>query len=179
MIRFALVILLTAPSLGWAQSHQPYAGMDQRSVKTLSEQQVADLRAGRGMGLALAAELNGYPGPMHVLEHERALALTADQRDRTRALFEAMKAEAVPVGELLIEQEAKLDRLYAGREITPVRLRVDTAEIGETQARLREKDKKYHLDVMAVLNAEQIERYRSLRGYGQQQHTPQHRHHRQ
>ena len=29
---------------------------------------MADLRAGRGMGLALAAELNGYPGPAHVLE---------------------------------------------------------------------------------------------------------------
>jgi hypothetical protein len=32
-----------------------------RSIKALSDQQVSDLRAGRGMGLALAAELNGYP----------------------------------------------------------------------------------------------------------------------
>jgi hypothetical protein len=48
--------------------HQPYTGMQARSVKALSEQQVADLQAGRGMGLALAAELNGYPGPIHVLE---------------------------------------------------------------------------------------------------------------
>jgi hypothetical protein len=50
------------------QPASPYAGYQQRPVKAPSEQQVADLRAGRGIGLALAAELNGYPGPVHVLE---------------------------------------------------------------------------------------------------------------
>lgn len=48
--------------------HSPYSGTEARPVKALNEQQVADLRAGRGMGLALAAELTGYPGPSHVLE---------------------------------------------------------------------------------------------------------------
>src|SRR5919107_1454461 len=59
-----------------------------RPVKSLSEQQVADLRAGRGMGLALPAELNGYPGPMHVLEHAatvRCVAMAARARPDTRA----------------------------------------------------------------------------------------------
>jgi hypothetical protein len=46
----------------------PYSGMQSRSNKSLSDLQVADLQSGRGMGLALAAELNGYPGPSHVLE---------------------------------------------------------------------------------------------------------------
>lgn len=41
----------------------PYAGMQSRPIKALSDKQVSDLRAGRGMGLALAAELNGYLGP--------------------------------------------------------------------------------------------------------------------
>jgi hypothetical protein len=50
--------------------------MEQRAVKGLSAQQIADLRAGKGMGLALSAELNGYPEPMHVLEHAEALKLT-------------------------------------------------------------------------------------------------------
>ena len=71
----------------------PYAGMERRAVKAFSEQQIADLNAGRGMGLALAAELNGYPGPVHVLELADALLLTHEQRTRTKALFEAMKAE--------------------------------------------------------------------------------------
>ena len=42
-------------------------GLQQRAVNALSEQ-VADLQAGQGMGLARAAELNGYPGPVHVPE---------------------------------------------------------------------------------------------------------------
>jgi hypothetical protein len=51
-----------------AQSAGPYAGMQARPIKALSAEQIADLKAGRGMSLALAAELNGYPGPRHVLE---------------------------------------------------------------------------------------------------------------
>ena len=59
-----LIAFAAAAGSSLAQSQQPYAGLEGRSVKALSEQQIADLRAGRGMGLALAAELNGYPGPM-------------------------------------------------------------------------------------------------------------------
>ena len=86
----------------------PYAGMHTRSIKALSEQQIADLGAGRGMGLALAAELNGYPGPSHVLELADKLELSADQRAGMQRLFDSMKAEAMPIGARLIEQEAEL-----------------------------------------------------------------------
>ncbi len=63
-----------------AASPTPYAGFQSRPIKALSEQQIADLKAGRGMGLALAAEMNGHPGPMHVLELGERLALTDAQR---------------------------------------------------------------------------------------------------
>jgi Spy/CpxP family protein refolding chaperone len=159
---FAAVIL---PGLALAQAHQPYAGLQQRPIKALSEQQIADLRAGRGMGLALAAELNGYPGPLHVLEHADALALSPEQRQRTKTLFDEMKAEAVPAGERLIEQEGELERLFARREVTPESLRGATERIGATQARLREAHLKYHLAMMTVLTPAQVERYRALRGY--------------
>ena len=46
----------------------PYAGMQNRAIKALSDEQIAQLRAGKGMALALAAELNGYPGPLHALD---------------------------------------------------------------------------------------------------------------
>ncbi len=46
-----------------ASAQTPYAGMQSRQVKALLNQQIADLRAALGMGLALAAELNGFPGP--------------------------------------------------------------------------------------------------------------------
>ena len=90
-----------------------------------------------------------------------------------------MKAEAVPVGERLIEQEAKLDRLFADREITPANLNAATEEIGMTQARLRQTHLKYHLAMMDVLSPAQVERYRELRGYGMkadQLHHPRSQH---
>src|SRR5713226_8085257 len=102
-----------------ASAQTPYAGMQARSIKALSDQQVADLKAGRGMGLALAAELNGYPGPSHVLELADKLDLSADQRARIQKLFALMKQEALPLGTKLIDQEAELDRQFANRAVTP------------------------------------------------------------
>ena len=90
----ALLALLVAPALAQQHKHEhehgPYAGMQQRSVKALSEQQIADLRAGKGMGLALAAELNGYPGPIHVLELGDQLNLSSVQ-SRGRAYSSSMR----------------------------------------------------------------------------------------
>ena len=176
---FFIFVMIALPSVAFGQGHHAYAGLEQRAVKALSEQQIADLRAGRGMGLALPAELNGYPGPSHVLENADALGLSAEQREHTKGLFEAMKAEAVPVGERLIEQEAKLDRLFADREVTPANLNAVTEEIGMTQARLRQTHLKFHLAMMDVLSPAQVERYRELRGYGtkaDQLHHPRSQH---
>ena len=161
-----LLLVIAGPAL--AQGHQPYAGLQHRTVKALSQEQIDDLRAGRGMGLALAAELNGYPGPLHVLEHAEALGLSAEQRERTNELHQQMKNEAIPLGERLIEQETQLDRLFAEGEITPERLAALTEEIGVTQARLRNTHLKYHLAMMDVLSSDQVSRYRELRGYAAQ-----------
>src|SRR5687767_9937468 len=115
-----LSILLIGPSLAQHGhgSGSPYAGLERRAVKALSSDEIADLRAGRGMGLALAAELNGYPGPVHVLEHAGSLARSGEQRARVQALYEAMRAEAIPLGERLIGEETHLDRLFAERTVT-------------------------------------------------------------
>ena len=121
---------------GSAVAQTPYAGMQTRPIKALSEQQVADLGAGRGMGLALAAELNGYPGPSHVLELADKLDLTADQRASVQRLFDSMKMEAVPLGSKLIEQEAELDRQFADRIVTPESLKASTAAVADDARRL-------------------------------------------
>jgi Spy/CpxP family protein refolding chaperone len=168
-------VLITAAA--FAQSLQPYADLQSRAVKALSDQQIADLRAGRGMSMALPAELNGYPGPMHVLEHADALGLTTAQRDRTVALIASMKAETVPMGERLIEQETRLDSLFAKREITVASLTAVTEEIGLTQARLREAHLKFHLAMMDVLTPPQLETYGTLRGYTAKSAAP-HQHNR-
>ena len=46
----------------------PYAGQQTRAIKALSPEDLAGLLNGEGRGMAKAAELNGYPGPVHVLE---------------------------------------------------------------------------------------------------------------
>jgi len=173
---FGLAAILASTSV-IAQDHHPYAGMQERGIKGLSDQQIADLRGGRGMGLALPAELNGYPGPAHVLENADALGLTADQRARTQALFHAMKAEAVTVGEQLIEQEATLDRLFAEGRVDSTSLAAMTREIGLTEGRLRQTHLKYHLAMMDVLSQSQVEEYRKLRGYDNTRNDVQNKHH--
>lgn len=146
-------------------SHSPYSGSQTRDIKALSEQQLADLRAGRGMGLALTAELNGYPGPLHVLELADQLQLTAEQKERIQRLYEAMKKEAVAVGERLVADERALDQHFAQGKITSATLISLTARIGETQGKLRAVHLKYHLTTGEILTRDQKQRYSELRGY--------------
>jgi hypothetical protein len=148
-----------------ANPPSPYSGMETRSVKALSYEQIADLEAGRGMGLALAAELNGYPGPSHVLELAEALGLTSKQATRTRELLGQMKAETIPLGKRLIKEEAELDRLFAERTITTTRLVEMTKAIADLQGALRTAHLRYHLDMVQLLTPEQVRRYSQLRGY--------------
>jgi len=164
IILLALALALSAGAAS-AQHAQPYAGMQTRPLKALSAEQIADLKAGRGMGLALAAELNGYPGPSHVLELARELNLTDAQRARVQALFQAMKAETVPLGEKLIALESDLDRQFAARVITPASLTTAMDTIGAAQAKLRTAHLKYHLSTLDVLTPAQVQRYTHLRGY--------------
>jgi Spy/CpxP family protein refolding chaperone len=166
-VTLSVAALLLA--IGAAVAQTPYAGMQTRSA--LSDQQIADLRAGRGM-LALAAELNGYPGPSHVLELADKLNI---QRNSIQRLFDAMKAEALPLGYRLIEQEADLDKQFAGHTVTPESLKASTAAFAVTQGELRDTHLKYHLATVALLSPDQMKRYAELRGYGDNQ--PQHHHH--
>jgi Spy/CpxP family protein refolding chaperone len=176
MNRLLILLLIAFAPAALAQSQQPYAGLEGRSIKALSEQQIADLRAGRGMGLALAAELNGYPGPMHVLEMADALDLSGQQRARMQELFAAMKAEALLLGERLIAQEADLDSKFANKTITPASLAASTEAIGAAHAALRQAHLKYHLSTVEVLTPAQVQRYTELRGYKGRMDHPQGRH---
>ncbi len=175
LVTFALLIAFGHAD---AQHISPYADMKGRSIKALSPQQIADLRAGRGMGLALAAELNGYPGPLHVIELATQLELSPQQRKRMETLFEEMKSEASALGVMLIDEEAALDRLFARREINSDVLATVTKRIGATQAALRAAHLKYHLATVEVLSPEQVRRYADLRGYnaGHAQPEQKHRH---
>src|SRR5215813_5702216 len=164
----AVVTMMAFSGLAAAQhqhSPTPYTGLQDRQIKALSSQQIDDLRAGRGMGLALAAELNGYPGPLHVLELADALQLSERQRTETKRLFEAMKAETVPIGERIIADEAALDRQFADKSVTRASLDEALSRIARNQAELRAAHLRYHLAMVELLSPAQTARYAELRGY--------------
>lgn len=106
------------PSVQAPPAPSPYAGQQHRGIKALSDQEVQDLLAGRGMGYAKTAELNGYPGPLHVLELADPLRLSAEQKARTQGVYEGMQARARALGQALVEREAEFDRLFASRGIS-------------------------------------------------------------
>jgi Spy/CpxP family protein refolding chaperone len=143
----------------------PYAGLQSREIKAVSPERIDALLAGKGAGYALSAELNGYPGPRHVLDLGDQLELTADQRLATERLFARMQAEAIPLGQALIEKERSLEALFRDGRAEDGAIGALTAEIGALEGRLRVTHLKYHVDMANLLSAHQRVAYNRLRGY--------------
>lgn len=158
-------LLLSTALAQAAPAASAYVGQEKRAIKALSAEEVQSLLAGKGMGLARAAELNGYAGPAHVLELGAALALTPEQQAQTQALFSAMEHKAISLGHALVEAERVLDQLFASQTITPELLTESLQTIGTLQAQVRAAHLQAHLAQMKILSVEQNARYAQLRGY--------------
>src|SRR5579862_8660098 len=156
-------VVLGAPA---AMPAAPYADQQTRQIKSLSPEDVDAYLSGKGMGMAKAAELNGYPGPAHVLELASELSLTPEQRAKTQALFARMESEAKAPGRDLVDAERKLDQLFAAKTITPDSLESTLAEIGALQVKVRRAHLSAHLAQAQILTPTQNALYASLRGYG-------------
>lgn len=165
------IVLALAPLTTFAQNHgqgnsnSPYAGFETREINGLSEEDIEELRRGGGWGLALPAELNGWPGPAHLLELQEALELSASQVQAVSTAYEEMRKAAIAAGERFIAAEAALSDAFAGSSISDEVLRELLAEIAEARAELRFIHLSQHLSTPALLSDAQIQRYRVLRGY--------------
>jgi hypothetical protein len=131
---------------------------------------------GKGMGYAKAAELNGYPGPAHVLELGEELGLSAEQGAQTRAIFERMREKAKQLGAELVETEAALDKEFRARTITEATLSTHLERIGALHGKLRHAHLAAHLEQTRILTQHQISIYMRLRGYGEAAHARHHEH---
>ena len=160
IIRVTGVLLAVAINHA-APAAQPasYAGQEQREIKALSPEEIKDYLAGKGMGLAKAAELNRYPGPAHVLELAEKLQLDAEQKILSTAIFKTMQAAAICQGKALVGKERELDRLFAGGGITSEDLRAALEEIGRLQAEVRRTHLQAHIEQRKILTQQQIVRY--------------------
>ena len=111
----AVVLAGTSPALA---QESPYVEHQTRPIKALSAEQVQDYLDGKGMGFALAAELNAYPGPKHVLEMKDELGLGGERLNEVEAIFGRMQARAKELGEQIVALERRLDAAFQERRVT-------------------------------------------------------------
>jgi Spy/CpxP family protein refolding chaperone len=161
---------LTVAGIAFATT-QPYSGQDKRDIAALSPGDIDALLNGEGFGFAKPAELNGYPGPAHILELADDLELTADQVSAVQAIFDAMNAEARALGADLVAAEAALDAAFEDGTITAASLTALTEEAAAIEAKLRATHLAAHLEATPLLSRHQRMTYNTLRGYGDGGHS--------
>jgi Spy/CpxP family protein refolding chaperone len=138
-------------------------------LRGLSAKEIGELRAGTGMGLARAAELNGYPGPRHVLDaiESGQLPATSDQATQIRAIFDKMQHDAQRVGGEIIAEEQRLEAAFHSSTIDDTKLGQRVARIATLQGELRRIHLSAHVATRAILSEAQVNRYNDLRGYAE------------
>jgi hypothetical protein len=145
----------------------PYSAIPGTAASGLLPQEVEGLTKGQEMALALAAEVNGYPGPRHVLDAAGAgqLDLRPEQREAFLRLCDRMLAEAKAKGQEILQMEEQLAMRFRHGRIDEAGLRQILEHIGQLRADLRFLHLRTHLEAKALLTPEQIARYRTVRGY--------------
>lgn len=123
------------------------------------------LLKGEGMGLASSAELNGYPGPKHVIQLRNELGLTLDQLRKAEALMEGVQASAKVIGQQVVDEEESLENLFQSGSPDERKVQSSLQEIGRLRADLRFLHLQAHLRMKEVLTPEQIQKYNKVRGH--------------
>ena len=160
-----VTIVLFAIAMPAAAQHHGYSGEQDRDIKALSAEEMKQYLSGAGMGFAKAAEMNRFPGPMHVLELADKLGLTAEQRAATTRLMEAHKAEARALGAQVVESERELDALFRSGRVDEATLSRAVRTAAALQGEYRLSHLETHRRMRALLNESQVARYDELRGY--------------
>ena len=172
-IRHFALLLMAFPNVALSQTHDgshgptpsAYAGEETRLIKSLSEQDLEEIARGGGWGLARAAELNGVPGPTHLLELAEDIGLTEQQRSDIEAIRAQMQADAIAAGERFVAAERALDDAFQQGPPDAEALEQLVAESGQARAALRLVHLNAHLLTLPLLTDAQVSQYSVLRGY--------------
>lgn len=158
MLKILTVVMTCAVALpATAQHHGNHAGERPKEID--------QYRAGAGMGYAKAAELNHFPGPMHVLELADKLQLTTEQRVATKRLMDAHKAEARGIGAKLVEAERAIEVLFRRGPVSEPALADAVRRTAALQGEYRLAHLETHRRMRALLTEAQVAQYDKLRGY--------------
>ena len=150
--------------------HSSYGGQEAREIKSLSQDDIRGLLSGAGTpfgGMAKPAELNGYPGPRHVLDAMEAgeFEMSDGQRAQIQNLYDEMKKDAIALGRQMVAVEQKIDDEFTDETVTEESLQNNIAKSARIYEQLRFVHLKYHLKMVDILTPEQITQYNILRGY--------------
>jgi len=145
----------------------PYAGQHHAAETGLLANEFAALSMGTGFAMALPAELNGYPGPRHVLDATDAsqFSLSPGQREAIQNLYDRMLSEARAKGQEIIQAEAQLALRFRQADVDETTLGEILQRIANLRADLRFIHLHTHLKTKVLLTPEQIGRYNTVRGY--------------
>lgn len=168
VVSAAVVILGAIAAVAAAQHAGHGSGTEaaHRRMRQAQEEFDRVIADGRGAGLAFAADHNGYPGPLHVLELKERLALTPAQESRMESLMAAMFAASRPKSAALLEAEARLRRLFAEGVADEPRVRTAVADVERARAEVRLVHLLAHLQTRQVLTGEQRRLYHQARWGG-------------
>jgi len=142
-----------------------YMGQENRKIKSLSPDDIKELKKGGGWGLAKAAELNGYPGPSHILQMANKIDLQEKQKVQIQKLFDQMKVKSISLGNKLISLEKKLNNEFQNKTINQTKLDTYINDITDVRAQLRLTHLSTHLQTPKILTPQQVLLYNNLRGY--------------
>lgn len=144
-----------------------YIGQENRLIKSLSAHDLESIKKGKGWGLAKAAELNGVPGPLHLLEMKKEIALSSNQIKKIEKLYEEMKTQAIAEGKTLISLERELNLLFSDNSVTNKKLKNILERVSKSYSDLRYIHLSAHIKASKFITSEQTKNYNKLRGYGE------------
>ena len=144
-----------------------YFGEENREIKALSAEDIVELQRGGGWGFAKPAELNGVPGPAHLLEMKEEISLNAEQVFQIEKIHEEMRSEAIPLGNEYIHAERNLDTMFKTGSMSNDSLLLLIEQIEDIRANLRYVHLSKHLETLELLSEKQIKLYNKLRGYSE------------
>jgi hypothetical protein len=121
------------------------------------------LLAGDGAGQGMYAELNGYPGPKHVLDLASTLNLSAEQKRLLTEIYKGMSARARELGTRIVRVEDELNTAFRQGLVNERSVTDDAEQIGRLRGRLRAVHLTAHIKTKDILSRAQLDMYKSLR----------------
>lgn len=152
---------------GASAAGSPYASRYDPAapIRSLTPDEIAQIERGEGAGFALPAELNGVPGPRHILDLAAELELSPEQHAQVDAIAGEMRAAVIPAGERYLAALHVLEAAFRSGTMTEMELAEQVAEVAQREGELATAHLWAHLRTAQVLTPEQIAAYNQLRGY--------------